>query len=95
MEIKKTQRNEVLKDNLIKRLNRIEGQIRGVKGMVEKDSYCDDVLTQISSVQAALNSVSTLILENHVRSCFVDKIRNGEDEIVDEMLVTIGRLLKK
>ncbi|SHJ42844.1 metal-sensitive transcriptional regulator [Parasporobacterium paucivorans] len=92
---RQTQRDDKLKDNLVKRLNRTEGQIRGIKGMVEKDCYCDDILTQISSVQSALNSVSTLVLENHVRSCFVEKIKNGDDEIIDEMLVTIGRLLKR
>ncbi|HOA14696.1 MAG TPA: metal-sensitive transcriptional regulator [Bacillota bacterium] len=89
-----TQRDQSLKDNLITRLNRIEGQVRGIRGMVDKDAYCDDVLNQISAVQSALNSVSKLVLKNHISSCLVRKIRNGEDEIVDELLVTIGKLYK-
>lgn len=89
-----TQRNQSLKENLVTRLNRIEGQVRGIRGMVEKDAYCDDVLNQISAVQSALNSVSKLVLKNHIGSCLVSKIRNGQDEIVDELLVTIGKLYK-
>lgn len=92
-EERKTIREKKLKAGLITRLNRIEGQIRGVKGMVEKDAYCDDILNQISAARAALNSVSKLILENHMRSCLVKKIRNGEDDIIDELLITIGKML--
>lgn len=88
-----TERDDKLKSDLLKRLNRVEGQVRGIKGMVEKDVYCDDILNQISAVQSALNSISKLILENHIRGCIVQKIRNGEDEIVKELLVTIGKLL--
>ena len=86
-------RQDKLKSNLLTRLNRIEGQVRGIKGMVEKDTYCDDVLNQITAVKAAMDSVSILILENHIKGCLVKKIRNGEDEIVDELLVTIKKLL--
>jgi len=89
-----TTRELKLKSNLLTRLNRVEGQVRGIKGMIEKDIYCDDVLNQISAAQAALHSVSKLVLENHIRGCLVKKIRAGEDEIVDELLVTIGKLLK-
>jgi DNA-binding FrmR family transcriptional regulator len=89
-----TPRELKLKSNLLTRLNRVEGQIRGIKGMVDKDMYCDDVLNQISAAQAALNSISKLVLENHIRGCLVKKIRAGEDEIVDELLVTVGKLLK-
>ncbi len=92
-EERKTIRDKKLKAGLITRLNRIEGQIRGVKGMIEKDAYCDDILNQISAARAALNSVSKLILENHMRSCLVKKIRNGEDDIIDELLITIGKML--
>lgn len=88
-----TAREQKLKSSLISRLNRVEGQIRGIKGMVEKDAYCDDVLTQIAAVQSALNSIGKLVLENHIKGCLVEKIKNGEHEIVDELLVTIGRLL--
>lgn len=90
---KLTIREEKLKDSLITRLNRAEGQVRGIKGMIERDAYCNDVLNQISAVQAALDSVSKLVLENHIRGCLVEKIQAGDDKIVDELLVTIGKLL--
>lgn len=93
-EDKLTIRDEKLKTGLITRLNRAEGQIRGIKGMVERDVYCNDVLNQISAVQAALDSVSKLVLENHIRGCLVEKIQAGDDKIVDELLVTIGKMLK-
>jgi DNA-binding FrmR family transcriptional regulator len=88
-----TIREEKLKSNIITRLNKIEGQIRGVKGMIEKDVYCNDILIQISAAQAALDSVSKLVLENHIRGCLVSKIQSGENEIVDELIVTIGKML--
>lgn len=88
-----TDRSEKLKSSLISRLNRVEGQIRGIRGMIDKDVYCDDVLNQISAAQSALDSISKLVLENHIRKCLVEKIRNGDDEIVDELLITIGKLL--
>lgn len=91
--VKMTEREAKLKNKLIARLNRAEGQVRGIRGMVEKDIYCDDVLNQIAAVQAALNSVSRLVLENHIKGCLVKKIRDGDTEIVDELLVTIGKLL--
>jgi len=90
---KVTIREEKLKSSLITRLNRAEGQIRGIKGMVERDVYCNDVLNQIAAVQAALDSVSKLVLENHIRGCLVERIKAGDDEIVDELLVTIGKIL--
>ena len=89
----RTIRDQKLKDGLITRLNRAEGQIRGIKGMIERDVYCNDVLNQISAVQAALDSVSKLVLENHIRGCLVEKIQAGDDKIVDELLVTIGKML--
>lgn len=88
-----TAREQKLKTGLLTRLNRVEGQIRGIKGMLEKDAYCDDVLNQITAARAALDAVSKLVLESHIRGCLVAKIRNGEDEIVDELLVTIGKML--
>lgn len=88
-----TIRDENLKNGLIKRLNRIEGQVRGIKKMIENDVYCDDVLHQISAASSALNSTSKLVLENHIRNCLVEKIRSGNDEIIDELLITIGKLL--
>ena len=90
---KTTVREEKLKGDLITRLNRAEGQVRGIRGMIERDAYCNDVLNQIAAVQAALDSVSKLVLENHIRCCLVDGIRAGDQKIVDELLITIGRML--
>ncbi|WP_322906919.1 metal-sensitive transcriptional regulator [Paenibacillus campi] len=83
-----------MKHNLVRRLNRVEGQIRGIKGMIEKDTYCDDVLNQIAAAQSALNSVGRLLLEGHMKSCVVERIEAGEHEVIDELLVTINKLLK-
>ncbi|BFH59910.1 MULTISPECIES: metal-sensitive transcriptional regulator [Paenibacillus] len=82
------------KNNLITRLNRIEGQIRGVKGLIERDTYCDDVLNQIAAIQAALNGVGKLLLENHMRSCVVERIESGDHAVIDEVLVTVKKLMK-
>lgn len=89
-----TVRSEKQKKDLIARLNRIEGQVRGIKGMIEKDVYCDDVLNQISAVHSAMNSVSKLILNNHMKSCLVKRIQAGELDVVDELLYTIDKMLK-
>lgn len=89
-----TPRPEKMKDSLIARLNRIEGQVRGIKGMVEKDIYCDDILNQIAAVQSAMRSVGKLLLENHMKSCIVSRVQAGEAEVVDELLITIDKLLK-
>jgi DNA-binding FrmR family transcriptional regulator len=83
-----------MKDSLIARLNRIEGQVRGIKGMIEKDIYCDDVLNQIAAVQSAMSGVGKLLLENHMKSCIVGRIQTGETEVIDELLCTIEKLLK-
>lgn len=92
--IKTTNRQEELKKKLINRLNKIEGQIRGLKNMIEDDSYCDDILTQISASKGALNGVSKLVLENHMKSCLVRDIRENKDDTIDELLITIERMLK-
>ena len=89
-----TVRSEKAKKDLIARLNRIEGQVRGIKGMIEKDVYCDEVLNQISAVHSAMNSVSKLILNNHMKSCLVNRIQAGDLEVVDELLYTIEKMLK-
>ena len=89
-----TMREDKLKTNLISRLNRIEGQIRGIKGMIEKDAYCDDILNQVSAVQSALDAVGKIILENHIRGCVAEKIKQDDGHIVDELIETIGRLLR-
>lgn len=88
-----TKRDEELKTSLLRRLNKIEGQIRGIKQMIERDEYCDNVLTQISASSSALNSVSKLVLENHLRKCFVEKIRSGDDKIIDDVIKIIGKIL--
>ena len=89
-----TSRSQKMKVSLIARLNRIEGQVRGIKGMIEKDSYCDDVLNQIFAVQSAMKSVGMLLLESHMKSCIVKRIQEGELDVVDELLLTIEKSLK-
>ena len=88
-----TARSQKLKADLSARLNRIEGQVRGIKSMIEKDTYCDEVLNQITAAQAALKAVSRLLLKNHIQGCVVEKIESGDQEIIDELLVTIGKML--
>jgi DNA-binding FrmR family transcriptional regulator len=92
---RKSHHSDKTKENLVTRLNRVEGQIRGIKGLIEKDTYCDDVITQIAATQAALNSVAKILLEGHMRSCVVERIQEGDHEVVDELLTTIHRLMKK
>ena len=81
-------------ESLLKRLNRIEGQVRGVRGMVEKECYCTDILTQVSAIQSALNAFSRELLANHIRTCVVADIQNGQTEVVDDLLNTIQKLMK-
>jgi CsoR family transcriptional regulator, copper-sensing transcriptional repressor len=92
---RKSHHSDTVKKNLVTRLNRIEGQIRGIKGLIEKDTYCDDVITQISATQSALNSVAKLLLEGHLKSCVVERIQEGDMEVLDEVLITVQRLMKK
>jgi DNA-binding FrmR family transcriptional regulator len=92
---RKSHHSEKVKNNLVTRLNRIEGQIRGIKGLIEKDTYCDDVITQISATQAALNSVAKILLEGHLKNCVVERIQEGDFEVLDEVMVTIQKLMKK
>lgn len=92
---KKSHHSDKVKNNLTTRLNRIEGQIRGIKGLIEKDTYCDDVITQISATQSALNSVARILLEGHMKTCVLEKIEEGDTEILDEVMVTIQKLMKK
>ncbi|WP_271755250.1 metal-sensitive transcriptional regulator [Cohnella sp. JJ-181] len=83
-----------VKSDLTTRLNRIEGQIRGVKGLIEKDTYCNQVLNQIAAIQAALNSVRKVLLTGHLSECVVERIQQGDAEVVDELLQTIQKLMK-
>ena len=89
-----TNRSPKMKNALIARLKRIEGQVRGIQGMIEKDIYCDDVLNQIAAVQSALKSVGKLLLESHMKSCMINRVKAGDTEVVDELLCTIDKLLK-
>ena len=80
--------------NLIHRLNRIEGQIRGIRGMVEKNAYCTDILIQIAAANAALNAFTKELLADHIKTCVVDDIKNGEEHAVEELCATIQRIMK-
>ena len=80
--------------NLLNRLNRIEGQIRGIKNMVEKDAYCTDILVQVAAANAALHSFSKVLLANHMRTCVVDDIRAGKDGTIDELVATIQKVMR-
>ncbi|MEH7107152.1 MULTISPECIES: metal-sensitive transcriptional regulator [Bacillaceae] len=92
---RKSHHSDKVKSNLITRLNRIEGQIRGIKGLIEKDTYCDEVIHQISATQSALNSVAKILLEGHMKSCVIERIQEGDLEVLDEVLVTIEKLMRK
>ncbi len=81
------------KDELLTRLARIEGQVRGVQGMVEDDRYCIDVLTQISAIRAALDKVALGLLDQHARHCVVEGSREDRDELTSEMMAAVGRLV--
>lgn len=91
---KTKERSEKEYKSLIHRLNRIEGQIRGIKGMVEKDVYCTDILIQVAAVTAALNGFSRELLGSHIRTCVVNDIREGKDETVDELVALLSKLMK-
>jgi len=80
--------------SLVNRLNRIEGQIRGIRGMLDKNAYCPDILAQVAAANAALNAFSKELLSNHIRSCVVNDVRAGNDEVIDELLVTLQKLMK-
>ena len=80
--------------DLLNRLSRIEGQVRGIKKMVESDAYCTDILIQVSAVNAALNSFNKVLLANHIRSCVAQDIREGKDETIDELVDTLQKLMK-
>lgn len=91
---KTKQRSEEEYQSLIHRLNRIEGQIRGIRGMVERSAYCTDILTQVSAVNAALNAFNKELLANHVRTCVARDIREGKDETIDELVAVLQKLMK-
>mgnify|MGYP004623263415 FL=1 len=80
--------------DLINRLSRIEGQVRGVKNMIENDAYCVDILTQVAAINAALNSFNKVLLANHIRTCVADDIKAGNDEVIDELVTTLQKLMR-
>ena len=80
--------------DLLHRLNRIEGQVRGIRKMVERDAYCTDILVQVAAVNAALNSFNKVLLANHIRTCVAQDIREGKEETIDELVVTLKKLMK-
>lgn len=91
---KMTDRSEEERKKLIHRLNRIEGQIRGIRGMVEKDAYCTDILIQSAAVNAAVNAFNKDLIASHIRGCVARDIRDGKDEVIDELVATLQKLMK-
>ena len=91
---KKKVRSEEEYTKLIHRLNRIEGQVRGIRGMVEKDIYCADILVQVAAVNSALNGFSKELLAQHVRTCVADDLRAGSEEKLDELIKLLPKLMK-
>ncbi|MBN2659478.1 MAG: metal-sensitive transcriptional regulator [Spirochaetales bacterium] len=82
------------KKDMISRMNRIEGQIRGIAKMIDEDVYCDDILHQFMSVESAIKGVKKTLLEAHMKSCVVHQIQDGKIEVIDEVLITIGKMMK-
>ena len=91
---KTTTRTEEERKKLIHRLNRIEGQVRGIRGMLEKDAYCADILVQSAAVNAAVNAFNKELLASHIRGCVARDIREGKDEVIDELVATLQKLMK-
>ncbi|MGN0559272.1 MAG: metal-sensing transcriptional repressor [Acutalibacteraceae bacterium] len=91
---KTTERSDDEQKKLIHRLNRIEGQIRGIRKMVENDAYCADILVQSAAVNAAVNAFNRELLANHIRGCVARDIKEGKDEVIDELLTTLQKLMK-
>lgn len=91
---KKTMRSEEERKKLINRLRRVEGQIRGIIGMLENDAYCNDILIQSAAVNAAVNSFNRELLASHIRTCVARDIREGKDETIDELVATLQKLMK-
>lgn len=87
-------RNDKEYKDLMNRLKRIEGQVRGIQSMLEKDAYCTDILIQVSAINAALNSFSKVLLSEHIKTCVADNIRAGNDEVIDELVILLQKLMK-
>ncbi len=93
-ETRHTERNEEEKKKMLVRLNRIEGQIRGIRKMVENDLYCPDILIQVSAVTSALNSFNKVLLSEHIRGCVAEDIKSGNDASIDELCEVLQKLMK-
>lgn len=93
-DIKHKHREEYEYKQLVCRLNRIEGQVRGIKKMLEEERYCVDILTQVSAVQSALNAFNKELLGEHIKTCVVNDIRQGNDEVVDELVLLLQKMMK-
>ena len=91
---KHTDRTAEEQKKLINRLNRIEGQIRGIRGMIEKDAYCTDILMQSAAVNAAVNAFNKDLIASHIRGCVARDIRDGKDDVIDELVATLQKLMK-
>ena len=91
---KKVHHPDKKKQQLSSRLNRIEGQVRGINKMIQDDVYCDDILHQILSVEAALTGVKKMLLEAHMKSCIIEQIEKGDSAVIDELMTTIGKMIK-
>ena len=91
---KTKERSEEEVKRLVNRLNRVEGQIRGIRGMVERSAYCPDILAQVAAANAALNAFARELLAEHIRTCVTRDIREGKDETVEELLCTLQKLMK-
>ena len=89
-----TERTEEQKKKLLNRLSRLEGQVRGVKRMVESDAYCNDILIQTAAISAAVNALSREVLRAHLNSCVIRDIREGRDEVADELMETLERIMR-
>ena len=91
---RKKKRSQKEYKDLMNRLNRIEGQIRGIKGMVENDAYCPDILIQVSAATAALNSFNKVLLANHIEACVVDDLKEEKEGTVQELVTVLQKLMK-
>ncbi|MBD7907375.1 metal-sensitive transcriptional regulator [Sporosarcina gallistercoris] len=92
---RKSHHPDSVKTNLIHRLNRVEGQIRGIKKMIENDVYCDDIITQLAATQSALNSAAKVLLDGHLKGCVKERLAEGDDAVLDELLITVSKLMRK
>ena len=91
---RKKERTDKEYKDLLNRLSRVEGQIRGIKRMVEEDCYCPDIMVQVAAANAALKSFNKVLLANHIRTCVADDIRNGQDGTIEELIETLGKVMK-